>query len=61
MEMAVPAFLYRLVPSLTGLDTKKKHVDSLKKIMNDEIECHKINLVPGEPKASTRSILVDHC
>ena len=52
MEMAVPSFLYRLIPSLTGFDVKKKYNDLLKKMMNEEVESHKRKLVPGEPKAS---------
>ena len=53
MEMAVPSFLYHLIPSLTGFDVKKKYNDLLKKMMNEEVESHKRKLVPGEPKAST--------
>jgi len=54
MEMAVPAFLYRIIPSLTGFDVKQKYNDLLKKMMNTEVESHKRKLVPGEPKASRK-------
>jgi hypothetical protein len=52
VELAVPSFLNRLIPSLTGFDVKIKYNDLLKKMMNEEVESHKLKLVPGEPKAS---------
>jgi hypothetical protein len=52
MELGFPS-LFRLFPKLTGFDVKIEHATLLKKMMMDEIETHKTNLVPGEPKASS--------
>jgi hypothetical protein len=61
MELGFPS-LFRLFPKLTGFDVKIEHATLLKKMMMDEIETHKSNLVPGKPKASSflRLFLVDY-
>ena len=52
MELAFFDLIVRLFPKWAGFDVKVRHAELLKKMMTEEIEIHRKNLVPGEPKAS---------
>ena len=50
-------FIVRHFPEWTGFDVKIRHAELLKRMMTEEIESHRTNLVPGEPKASQQRTL----